>query len=96
MEDLFKKGFHVAPVDSIDFDGSLAGPFPDLMQALLAQMDVVAKDSDDKRVATEIIYVDDNLNIYVRWKKQWAFEEEDGTVDPRAPLPDILKGENHG
>jgi len=96
MEDLFRKGFHVAPIDSVDLDGSLAGPFPTLVEALMAQLDVIAKDSEDRRVATEIVYVDEDLNIYVRWKKQWALEEDDGKVDTRAPLPEILKEQSHG
>ena len=93
---IFSNGFHIGPVDSLEFNGSLAGPFNTVVEAALAQMDVNLVDSDNRRIATEVFYADEDGNIYVRWKKQWALEEEDGKVDPRAPLPEILKIHTNG
>jgi len=88
---IFLPGFHIGAVDSVEFGGSLAGPFQTLKEAALAQIDIALVDSNNNRVATEVFYADDEGNVYVRWKKQWALEEEDGKVDPRAPLPETLK-----
>ena len=87
----FTTGFHVSAVESMEFEGSLAGPFTSLTEAALAQVDISLTDSENKRVATEIVYADDDNDIYVRWKKQWALEDESGKVDPRAPIPEALK-----
>ncbi len=93
---VIEQGFYVSIVEGYDASGPVAGPFATLVEAALAMVDINKKDSDGRRMATEIFYADDDDNFYVRWKGRWVLEEDDGTVDPRAPLPDILKAVSNG
>lgn len=96
MGAVLQQGFHISVVDDFNTDGTIAGPFETLAKAAMAMIDVNVKDDNGKRLAVEVFYVDEEENIYVRWKGRWAFEEDDGTVDPKAPLPDILKTVQNG
>lgn len=96
MAKTLQEGFHVSVVDSDGMDGPVAGPFPTLVEAVLAMIDINPKNEDGRRLALEVFYADEDENAFVRWKNRWAFEEDDGTVDPRYPLPDILKKDANG
>jgi len=97
MENNLQEGFYIAIVDNPDLEWPpLSGPFATLTEAALGMIDIAAKDEDGRRAATEVFYASEEQDFYVRWKGRWAFEEENGTVDPRAPLPDILKAKTNG
>lgn len=85
-----KQGFHISAC-SETADYNTEPVFETLEQAAMALIDVVIYDDDKNRVAAEIFYVDEEDSIYVRWHGRWALELDDGTVDTRAPLPDILR-----